>query len=239
MLTDALLFRQRTLAVALIAFALAFIAFRVPQLDFLLYPLRLFVTFVHETGHGLAALITGGHIGRLVVHSNGAGFATTAGGIRAIILPAGYVGAALFGAVLFYVANRVLFSRTVAFVLAVLVALVALLYTDILSTAWLVGIGFATVLALIAWKASRNVNLLVLDFLAVITGLSAVMDLFGLINNSTAGLGDIRNDAAAFSAEITPLIPPVVWAVVWAALAILLLGAAVYDIIIRRHFRVK
>lgn len=237
MLTDAVVFRQRSLAVALIAFALVFIVWHVPQLDFLLYPLRLFVTFVHETGHGLAALLTGGEIGRLVVFSNGSGVATTAGGTRALILPAGYVGAALFGGALFYLANTVLFSRTISMALALLVAAVSIVYTDFLSTAWLVGIGFAVALGLVAWKVNRNGNLLVLNLLAVITGLNAVMDVVGLVSNSSASLGDVRNDAAAFSAEIAPLIPAAVWAILWALLAVLILGAAVYYSLIRRHFR--
>jgi hypothetical protein len=237
MLTDAVLFRQRSLAVALVAFALVFIVWHVPQLDFLLYPLRLFVTFVHETGHGLAALLTGGEIGRLVVFSNGSGIATTAGGTRALILPAGYVGAALFGGTLFYLTNTVLFSRSISLALALLVAAVSILYTDFLSTAWLVGMGFAVALGLVAWKVSRNGNLLVLNLLSVITGLNAVMDVIGLVSNSGASLGDVRNDAAAFSAEIAPLIPAAVWAILWALLAVVILGAAVYYSIIRRHLK--
>ncbi len=237
MLTDAVLFRQRSLAVALVAFALVFIVWNIPQLDFLLYPLRLFVTFVHETGHGMAALLTGGDIGRLVVFSSGSGVATTAGGTRALILPAGYLGAALFGAALFYIANTVLFSRTISLVLALMVAVVSILYTDFLSTAWLVGMGFALVLGLIAWKVSRNGNLLVLNLLAVVTGLNAVMDVVGLVNNSGASLGGVRNDAAAFSAQVAPLIPAAVWAILWALIAVLLLGAAVYFSLIRRHLK--
>lgn len=237
MLTDAVLFRQRSLAVALVAFALVFIVWNIPQLDFLLYPLRLFVTFVHETGHGMAALLTGGDIGRLVVFSSGSGVATTAGGTRALILPAGYLGAALFGATLFYIANTVLFSRTISLVLALMVAVVSILYTDFLSTAWLVGMGFALVLGLIAWKVSRNGNLLVLNLLAVVTGLNAVMDVVGLVNNSGASLGGVRNDAAAFSAQVAPLIPAAVWAILWALIAVLLLGAAVYFSLIRRHLK--
>lgn len=237
MLTDAVFFRQRSLIIALIAFALAFIAWNLPQLDFVLYPLRLFVTFVHETGHGLAALVTGGSIGRLEVFSNGSGIATTMNGTRAIILPAGYLGAALFGAALFYLANTFFFSRTLSLVLAVMIAVVAVLYTDFPSTAWLVGVGFALVLAVIAWKVGRNFNLLVLNLLAVITGLNAVMDLVGLVNFSNSTLGAIRNDAAAFSQEIAPMIPPAVWAIVWAILAVLILGAAVYYSLIRRHVR--
>jgi hypothetical protein len=233
MLTDVVLFRRRTLAIALIAFALAFIAWHLPQLGFLLYPLRLFVTFVHEVGHGLAALISGGEIGRLVVMSDGSGIATTAGGSRALILPAGYLGAAFFGAALFYIANTVYFSKTISLVLAIFVAVIAQLYTEFLSTAWLVGMGFALALALLSWKGTRNLNLLVLNLLAVLTALNAVMDLIGLVSNSGGMLGSIRNDAAAFSAEIAPLVPAAVWAILWALAAMLMLGAAVYYSIIR------
>ena len=67
-----------------------------------------------------------------------------------------------------------------------------------------------------------------LDILAILTGLNAVLDLVGLIGFSNATIGSVRNDAAAFSAEITPIIPPVIWAIVWALLAIIMLGAAVY-----------
>jgi hypothetical protein len=237
MITDAVFFRQRSLIIALIAFALAFIAWNLPQLDFVLYPLRLFVTFVHEAGHGLSALVTGGSIGRLEVYSNGSGIATTMGGSRALILPAGYLGAALFGGVLFYLANTFFFSRTLSFVLGVMVAVIAVAFTDFLSTAWLVGVGFALILGLIAWKAGRNFNMLVLNFLAVITGLNAVMDLVGVVNYSNARVGDVVNDAAAFSREVAPFLPPVIWAVVWALLAVLILGLSVYYSLIKRHMR--
>ena len=54
------------------------------------------------------------------------------------------------------------------------------------------------------------------------------MDLWYLVGNSDIGQGDIRNDAAAFSQEITPLLPPSVIALIWAAVAIAMLGAAIY-----------
>lgn len=237
MITDAVFFRQRSLIIALIAFALAFIAWNLPQLDFVLYPLRLFVTFVHEAGHGLAALVTGGSIDRLVVYPNSSGVATTIGGSRALILPAGYLGAAIFGAVLFYLANTFFFSRTLSFVVGVMVAIIAFLYTEIASTAWIVGIGFALALVLIAWKGGRNLNLLVLNLLAVLTGLNAVMDLVVIVNYSNATVGSVVNDAVAFSREVAPFLPPVIWAVIWAILAVLILGASVYYSIVRRHVR--
>jgi hypothetical protein len=226
--------RRRALVVAVLGIVLALVAWQVDAFDFLMYPLRLFVTFVHESGHGLAALATGGEFRQMVVNSNGSGLAYTAGGNRAVILVMGYLGAALFGAGLFYIANRVPRPRAVAAGLGVLVAAMSVLYTGFLSTAFLVGLGFGAVLLLLAWKAPANIALLVLNFLAVITGLNAVFDLVALVNTPDAMMGPVRNDAAAFSAEITPLVPGYVWAVVWAALAIALLAAALYYGVIRR-----
>lgn len=227
-------FRQRALLIAAAAVVIVFILWNVPAFDFLMYPLRLFVTFVHEAGHGLAAILTGGQFDRFVVFPNGSGVATTSGGIRAVILPAGYLGAALFGALLLYLVNTVPFPKTMALVLALLLAAVTLLFTDLLSTAFLVGVGVAAVLVLLWRFADRGVTMLVLNVLAMVTGLNAVLDLFALIDNSGIGMGAIRNDAAAFSAEVAPLVPPVVWAVAWALIAAGLLIAAVYFGVVRR-----
>lgn len=233
MLTHLALFRQRALTIALLAFVIVLVLWNIPQLDFVLYPFRLFVTFVHESGHALAALLSGGRVGGLTVFADGSGVTITAGGARWLILPAGYLGAALFGAALFYVTNTVPFPRTIALVLAILLGAITLLYTSFLSTAWLVGIGSALILLALWRYADRSVNLLVLDVLAMLTGLNAVLDLVGLISSSRASLGAVRNDAAAFSAEIAPIIPGVVWAVLWAGIAVALLGAAVYFSYIR------
>lgn len=235
MLTHLALFRQRALVIAGIAFVIVLVLWNIPQLDFILYPVRLFVTFVHESGHALAAVATGGRVGGLTVFTNGAGVTMTEGGSRLLILPAGYLGAALFGAVLFYAVNTVPFPRTISLVLAVLVAAVTLLFTSFLSTAWLLGLGSALVL-LALWRfADRSVNLLVLDLLAMLTGLNAVLDLVGVITHSGAAMGGVLNDAAAFSREFVPIIPGGVWAVLWAIIAVLMLGAAVYFSYIRRR----
>lgn len=232
-------FRRRALIAALIAFVVAFILWNTPALDFILYPLRLFVTFVHETGHGLAAILTGGSIARIQVFANGSGLAGTYGGARWLILPAGYLGAALFGAGLFVAANRVRHTRVIMTALGIFVGLIALVYTDLLSTGFLVGLAFAAVLLLMARRGSDDFNLVVLNLLAVICALNAVLDLVSLVRYSDIGLGEVRNDAAAFSREIAPLIPASVWALLWAAIAIALMLGAIWFGLIQPHRRQK
>ena len=95
-------------------------------------------------------------------------------------------------------------------------------------TANIIGIGFGVAMVALGWLAPRIVNVFLLNTLAILTGLNAVMDLSFLVRFPDAGIGDVMNDAAAFAAEYTPLLPGSVVAFIWAAIAVLMLGAAVY-----------
>ena len=86
---------------------------------------------------------------------------------------------------------------------------------------------------LLGWKANKSLNLLVLDVLAIVCGLNAVLDLLALMRFSDLSNGDIMNDAAAFSQQIAPIFPGAVWAFIWAILAVLMLGAAVWYSLVR------
>ncbi len=228
-------FRQRAFLGAGLAFIVVLILWNVPQLDFILYPFRLFVTFVHESGHGLAAILTGGVWSRFEVMPSGAGFAVTAGGSRAVILAAGYLGAAFFGAALFYLANRVPHTRVISVALGIGLIAISWLYGGLFTTAFFVGTLMGIILIVLARRAHPDVNLIVLNILAMLTGLNAVLDVISLVSNTGATLGAIRNDAAAFSAEIAPLIPAVVWAALWALIAVAMVGVSVYASLIRRR----
>ncbi len=226
--------RRRALLIALVATVIIFILWNMPQVsDTVLYPFRLFVTYVHEAGHGSAAILTGGRFIGFEVFANGTGQATTAGGSRFLILPAGYLGAALFGAVLFYLTNTVRFSRSISAGLGVGLIAFSFIFGRFSPTAFVVGIGFGALLMLIGWKAGRDINILTLNMLALMTALNAVLDLFLLVGNSSITLGRLRNDAAAFSAEVFPLVPAPAWAMLWAILAVLMLGVAVWLSVIR------
>lgn len=69
------------------------------------YPFLLFSTFVHETCHALAAVFTLGRVEGLIIHWNGSGVTYTQGGLRSVILSAGYLGTPVIGGAL------LLFSR--------------------------------------------------------------------------------------------------------------------------------
>lgn len=231
------LFRRQALMLALLALGVVYLLWNIPALSGIIYPFRLFVTYVHEVSHSLMAIITGGTVTGFTISPDGSGVATTIGGSRALILPAGYLGAAFFGAVLFYIVNTVRYTRPIA----VLLGIGLVVFTTIYSrpdqsgtpTAFLVGWIFGLALIGMGWQLPQTINILILNVLAMLTSLNAVLDLLYLTRASGASAGVVRNDAAAFSAEIAPLLPPVVWAILWAGLALLMLVISIYFSIIR------
>jgi hypothetical protein len=221
---------RRTLMLGGLAFVIVMLIWYVPQLSVVLYPFRYFVTTVHEMGHGLAALISGGRFIQYVVYGNGTGVATTAGGWSWLILPAGYVGTALFGATLLYLNNRTGRSKLIAMLLGAAFGLVTVLFarnwhaliTGIIVAAGLIGLG---------WKVAPTIVQLLLNLLAMLTGLNAVLDLWGLLGNLNSavvrGIGNVPNDAYAM-AQLVPIIPAAFWAVLWIVTAVGLLGVSAY-----------
>ncbi len=242
--------RRQTLLITLLAFGFAFVLWNIDEVDrlitqqlqlgdetldleMLVYPLRLFVTFTHEAGHVLAALITGGQVQGFTVSPNGSGLAVTSGGNSALILPAGYLGAALFGSFLFFLGNRA--PRQVRG-LSIFIGLSMILLTVIYArpdqtgslTAFSIGMGFGLAMVVIGWAASPPINLFALNTLAIMTALHAVFDLWMLVGNADAGRGGLRNDAAQFAEQFTPLFSASMIAFIWAAAAVAMLGIAIY-----------
>lgn len=59
---------------------------------FLLKPMRLLSVFVHEFGHASACWMTGGKVSGIEVYNNEGGVTKFQGGVRLVVIPAGYVG---------------------------------------------------------------------------------------------------------------------------------------------------
>jgi hypothetical protein len=80
----------------LLAAAISIALWFIPFAEILSYPFRIFVTFIHEGGHAIAALLTGNSVQSLSVAMNGSGETyTTQGGwfSQMFVSSAGYIGA--------------------------------------------------------------------------------------------------------------------------------------------------
>lgn len=88
------------------ASAVVFLCMFIPFGEYIVYPFRLFGTFVHETAHALAAVITGGSVVGMHVNWDTSGLTTTRGGSRFLISSAGYLGSIMLGATLLFLGRR-------------------------------------------------------------------------------------------------------------------------------------
>ncbi len=123
--------QRRDIILAGGAFLVALLFWQIQDLYILMYPFRLFVTMIHELGHGVAAVLTGGHFIEFAVTKHGAGITYTSGGSRFVIIQAGYLGTALFGAVLLYLTHRTARPERVAIGVGLFVGILTLAYSGI------------------------------------------------------------------------------------------------------------
>ncbi len=182
-----------------------------------LYPVRVFVVLLHELGHGLAAVLTGGEITRIAVNADLSGVCWSRGGWRLVILPAGYLGSMLFGGLILVAAAR---SRNDRWLAAALGLTVLVLTVFFVRTAFglLFGLGFGVALVASASWLPAAFNDLLLRTLGLTSVLYALIDIKeDLITRTVRG-----SDAYAMSREL--FLPPVFWGVLWITLALAAAG---------------
>ncbi len=223
---QAALARRRLLLATLVTAVLLF----VPYSQYLLYPVRLFVTLIHESGHALAATLTGSVVRGIALSPNTSGVTLTQGPYWAqwVIDPAGYLGAALFGAVMLQTgrlggrnAGRMVLGAMAA---AVLAATLVWCHNPLVSGLFTPAAGLTVfvLLGLAAFYTRAETALFLAVFLAVQCCLDALNDLGTLLLITANNLGD--NDASNM-AHVSH-IPATFWAVSWALLAMLILGVS-------------
>ncbi len=132
----------------------------------IVYPIKIFVVFLHELGHALAAVLTGGQVISIQIFPDEGGLTTTRGGWPFVILSAGYLGSLLFGGVLLYLSSRRAWTPRLLIMLGVLLAFSTLLFFRNFF-AMVYGLVVVGVLFFSAYRFPPNVNSYLLRFIAV------------------------------------------------------------------------
>jgi len=209
-----------------IAAVLALVLSHLPVLDVLIYPFKLFGTFVHEWSHALVALATGGHVVALQINPDLSGEEWSAGGMGLLIDSAGYIGVAVAGSALLLAplrwANRTLTGIGAAALLLPLASAV-LQGANFTLTTWFWSAVFAAVALVVGARATPRLARLFQQFLAVelcLTALDALRQLIWLALNAPRATTDATIAAAATG------IPAPLWAVVWSIVALIAIGLA-------------
>lgn len=221
----------------LIAAALSIALWFIPFAEILTYPFRIFVTFIHEGGHAIAALLTGNSVESLSVAMNTSGETyTTGGGLlsQVFISSAGYTGAMLYGALLLFLIRRAVAARVVLLGSAALIFVLTIIYglwKPLTSGAlsgipFTVGSGVVLVLALflLARYAGPRLATFFVSFLAVQCVLNALLDLKNVLFLSSPFAPSVPTDALNM-ANATG-IPAILWAIIWIGISLLILSTA-------------
>src|SRR2546429_9278285 len=100
----------------LTAAAISILLWFIPFAELLTYPFRLFVTFIHEGGHAIAALLTGNSVESLSIATNASGetYTSQGGAIFQRLVPSpGYLGSVTFGGLLLGLIRKAISARAV------------------------------------------------------------------------------------------------------------------------------
>lgn len=233
------------LVATVLSIALWVISWYLPLVGYVVYPLQLFATFIHEGGHVLATVLTGNSVQSLTVSpdTSGAVWSQSAGWFSQLLISsAGYLGTTAFGAFLLAWMRFGYSSRIALFVSAGFVGLMTVVFGlfapfwNFLSTVTLGSVFFTVaagsiitaVLVAIGYFANAKWTTFALAFLAVQCLLNAMFSLVSLllITTVTGGHSDAANMAAATG------IPSLAWVLVWFGISILMIsvGLRIYAV---------
>jgi hypothetical protein len=184
------------------------------------YPIKIFVVCLHELGHAVAALLTGGQVVSIQIFPEEGGLTTTRGGWLFVILSAGYLGGMLAGGVLLYLSSHRRWGRVLMIMLAALIALSTLLFfRNFFGVVY--GLLAAAAMFFCAYRLPIAANFYVVRFIAIASCLYALLDIRSdLFTFAPAGSGIVK-DAVALS-RLTG-IPSIIWAGLWMVISLVML----------------
>ncbi len=208
------------------ASALSIVLSFIPFAGFVVYPFKLFVTFIHEGGHALAALATLGSVDHIAINPDTSGVTLSLGGLSIVIASAGYLTSTLYGAALLIICRDGKNAKAALGVSAALILAMTVFWTSGLF-GWIVGIALTAVLIFFAVVSNPQVAHFFLSFLAVQCCLNALYDLRTLFLLSAT----TREVSDAVNMQRLTMIPAVVWALLWLGLSLVVLWLA-----LRRYF---
>lgn len=178
------------------------------------YPLKVFVVFLHEISHGIAAVATGGSIQRIELSPRLGGLCHCPGGNPFVTLSAGYLGSLAWGALILEAGHRAgSRAQRVVQALGVLVLVLSVLFVrGVFGVVF--GLLFGLALILAAGRLSAAANRALLYVLGLTSALYAILD----IKSDVLDRPHLPSDAYMLS-ELTG-IPTVLWGLLWIGIAL-------------------
>lgn len=206
-------------------FGLIILAFVVSNIPFINLPFMWMQTYFHEISHGLTAILTGGAVKSIELNLNGSGLCTTQGGIRFIVAFSGYLGAVLWGALIYTMVDNVRKKSAVSIAgtMIAMIILSALLWGRDPITLIIMGVMIVPFVVILKTQNQFLVKYF-LQFLGLYVLLDAITSPLHLIDGRKYGDGSTLQ-------ELT-FIPEIIWVGVW-----LCIGLGTLYILWKGHMR--
>jgi len=196
----------------------------------LLYPFTILATWFHETGHGLAAILTGGSFERLLIYPNGSGVALSLQAADSSVLSAALVSAAgplgppIAGALLIVASRSRRATRAALAVLAAVLVLSTLIWVRSL-VGWIVLPLITLALLVVLQRGSAKAQDLAIQLLGVQACISTYQDVGYLFSDDGQIAGRVqRSDTAAIADSL--LLPYWFWGGAISLVIVALLAAS-------------
>lgn len=203
----------KTLAILLAMFVIAVIFWD----TLLIYPIKLFVVILHESSHGLAAVVMGGRILSIEINQR-------IGGVCYVLIPqtfaaqfvlssAGYLGSILWGGLILIFAARTKYDNILGVIIGGFLILLSVLYIRTVFGA-LFTIGFGLLLAVVSFLAKNVIVDLLMKFLGMTSCLYVIIDIkHDLIDRTNIG-SDADSLAQLLGAQNLSMVIGIIWIII-------------------------
>lgn len=206
------------------AVAVSLVVSLTPWAGILLYPFKLFTTWIHECGHAVMTVLVGGRVTSITIEPDTSGLTQSlvpVGRIaRGLVASSGYLGAAAVGCLLMAATRvekwaHVILLSLGLFMLVTLVLWMRNPFGVVVVLAW------GGTLILLARRGVTNAARFLLSLLAIQVALQSVYDIRVLFLIER-GASDADTMARLF------FLPSWVWAAAWMLTSVAMLGATLW-----------
>lgn len=209
-----------------VAVAVSLIASLTPWGEILLYPFKLFTTWVHECGHAVAAVLVGGRVMSITIQPDTSGLTQSLVPstlfARGVVASAGYLGAALVGCLLMAATRVEKWAHAILLGVGVCMLVTVLLWMrNLFGVAAVVAWGVALI-AMARRRKLTNAVTFLFSLLAIQVALNSVYDIRVLFLID-GGPSDAATMARLF------LVPAWMWATMWMVISIAMLCATIWS----------
>ena len=212
----------------LLAAIITIALWQLPFGNFILYPFTILATWFHELGHGLSAIMLGGHLEGLSIFRNGSGLAHIRGPIAlgpfgsALVSAGGLMGPPIAGAILLIASRSHQSAKKALFTLGVLLILSTLLWVRTLI-GWLILPLLGAVVLYLSLESIQWLQVLAVQFLGVQACVSSYRQIDYFFSPSATINGKTLTSDTGNISEML-LLPHWFWGALLTALTFLILA---------------